>query len=210
MSSKNVPANETGAEGSLIERLKLLLSGDAAFCRTIVARAAIEQAIAILSRSPAMAAEAAPFEITEQVAAEWANRHDVDHVLKHFSTQRNAIEDARTLHLLAGALQPAQADARVGLTDRAGWATLEAVEWCIAHGNCGPRTRATLVAVRALLAAHPGQPKPRAEVTDDQIAAMFERVTGYSIENGRAALNDADILGFARELLEAARIGASS
>lgn len=51
-------ANETGAEGALIERLKLLLSGDAAFCRTIVARAAIEQAIAILSRSPAMAAEA--------------------------------------------------------------------------------------------------------------------------------------------------------
>lgn len=62
---------------------------------------------------------------------------------------------------------------------------------------------------RALLAAHPGQPEPRAEVTDDQIAAMFERVTGYSIENGRAALNDADILGFARELLEAARAGDS-
>lgn len=47
--------------------------------------------------------------------------------------------------------QPAQADAREGLTDGTGWATLEAVEWCIAHGNCGPRTRATLVAVRALL-----------------------------------------------------------
>ncbi|MEY8173998.1 hypothetical protein [Burkholderia multivorans] len=54
------------------------------------------------------------------------------------------------------------------------------------------------------------QPEPRAEVTDYQIADMFERVTGYSIENGRAALNDADILGFARELLEAARTGASS
>ncbi|KVS06740.1 hypothetical protein [Burkholderia vietnamiensis] len=53
-------------------------------------------------------------------------------------------------------------------------------------------------------------PEPRAEVTDYQIADMFERVTGYSIENGRAALNDADILGFARELLEAARTGASS
>lgn len=64
--------------------------------------------------------------------------------------------------------------------------------------------------LRASIAAHPGQPEPRAEVTDDQIAAMFERVTGYSIENGRAALNDADILGFARELLEAARTGASS
>ncbi|MBR8360140.1 hypothetical protein KDW10_22665 [Burkholderia vietnamiensis] len=55
-----------------------------------------------------------------------------------------------------------------------------------------------------------GQPEPRAEVTDEQIADMFERVTGYSIENGRAALNDADILGFARELLEAARAGEAS
>ncbi|HIH2621698.1 TPA: hypothetical protein ACYLIB_005652 [Burkholderia cenocepacia] len=50
-------------------------------------------------------------------------------------------------------------------------------------------------------------PEPRDEVTDEQIADMFERVTGYSLENGRAALNDADILGFARELLEAARAG---
>lgn len=46
-------ANKTGAEGALIERLKLLLSGDAAFCKTIVARSAIEQAIAILSRPSA-------------------------------------------------------------------------------------------------------------------------------------------------------------
>lgn len=37
------------------------------------------------------------------------------------------------------------------------------LEWCIADGNCGPRTRATLVALRALLAAQ--QPEPRAEVT---------------------------------------------
>ncbi|CAJ8282356.1 gp38 [Burkholderia pseudomallei] len=64
-------------------------------------------------RSPAMAAEAVAFEITEQAAAEWASRHDVDHVLKHFSTQRNAIEDARTLHLLAASpsSQPAAAAA---------------------------------------------------------------------------------------------------
>lgn len=61
--------------------------------------------------------------------------------------------------------------------------------------------------LRALLATRPGQSGPRAEVTDEQIADMFERVTGYSIENGRAALNDADILGFARELLDAARAG---
>lgn len=52
--------------------------------------------------------------------------------------------------------------------------------------------------------------QPSGEVTDEQIADMFERVTGYSIENGRAALNDADILGFARELLDAARAGEAS
>ncbi|MBF3650456.1 hypothetical protein ISF86_11980 [Burkholderia pseudomallei] len=79
-----------------------------------------EAALALVAgRSPAMAAEAVAFGITEQAAAEWASRHDVNHVLKHFSTQRNAIEDARTLHLLAAAPQPAQAGARVGLTDAA-------------------------------------------------------------------------------------------
>ncbi|MBU9604456.1 hypothetical protein [Burkholderia multivorans] len=101
----------------------------------------------------------------------------------------------------------------------------------------GPRDASCFInALRAILAAHPGQPEPadcgetlpgeytnaddliaslrepepRAEVTDEQIADMFERVTGYSLENGRAALNDADILGFARELLEAARAGDAS
>lgn len=54
------------------------------------------------------------------------------------------------------------------------------------------------------------QPEPRDEVTDEQIATMFEQVTGFSLDDGRAALNDADILGFARELLEAARAGDAS
>ncbi|PRF54655.1 hypothetical protein C6Q15_28230 [Burkholderia multivorans] len=74
----------------------------------------------------------------------------------------------------------------------------------------GPQIIAAIRDIKAFLAAHPGQPEPRAEVTDEQIADMFERVTGYSIENGRAALNDADILGFARELLDAARAGEAS
>ena len=56
--------------------------------------------------APAPADEQATFEITEQGAAEWASRHNVDHALKHFSTQRNAIEDARTLHLLTATPQP--------------------------------------------------------------------------------------------------------
>ncbi|MBR8376505.1 hypothetical protein KDW20_12025 [Burkholderia cenocepacia] len=33
------------------------------------------------------------------------------------------------------------------------------LEWCIADGNCGPRTRATLVALRALLAAQQPESK---------------------------------------------------
>ncbi|MCA8075351.1 hypothetical protein [Burkholderia cepacia] len=66
----------------------------------------------------AQAVEAVTFEITEQAAAEWAARHDVEHVLKHFSNQRNAIEDARTLHLVAAPPPPAPASAPVGLTER--------------------------------------------------------------------------------------------
>lgn len=45
--------------------------------------------------------ERAAFEITEQMAADWADRNELENVLTSFSTQRNAIEDARTLHLLA-------------------------------------------------------------------------------------------------------------
>lgn len=45
-------------------------------------------------------ADALPLEITEQMAAEWADRNELENVLTSFSTQRNAIEDARTLHLI--------------------------------------------------------------------------------------------------------------
>ncbi|MDN8078328.1 Lar family restriction alleviation protein [Burkholderia multivorans] len=160
--------------------------------------------------------------------------------------------------MLAAAPQPpAQADARVGLTDdlrtvlqdAARSLSLRADElresntaidgtWCDADEKAAYDAEVRLIErLRALLAAHPGQSEPRrsenptgigfdtppeelerilaqgetrAEVTDEQIADMFERVTGYSIENGRAALNDADILGFARELLDAARAGDAS
>jgi len=43
-------ASEASAEGALIERLKLMLSGDAAFCKTSIARSALKQAILALSR----------------------------------------------------------------------------------------------------------------------------------------------------------------
>lgn len=38
------------------------------------------------------------FEITEQMAAECTDRNDLENVLTSFSTQRNAIEDVRTLY----------------------------------------------------------------------------------------------------------------
>ncbi|MBR8228055.1 hypothetical protein KDX05_06985 [Burkholderia vietnamiensis] len=99
-------ANETGAEGVLIERLKLLLSGDAAFCKTIVARSAIEQAIAALSRSPAMASEAVaipagyalvPIEPTEKMIDE-AKRYA-------WITEEDATEAGIWRHMLAAAPQ---------------------------------------------------------------------------------------------------------
>ncbi|CAJ4327274.1 Uncharacterised protein [Burkholderia pseudomallei] len=118
--------NETGAEGAIVgawlteDGRAISAEQKAGMLRDGGAGASSVQPYSIpcyLGAASAMAAEAVAFEITEQAAAEWASRHDVDHVLKHFSTQRNAIEDARTLHLLAAAPQPAQADARVGLTE---------------------------------------------------------------------------------------------
>lgn len=107
--------------------------------------------------SPAMAAEAVAFEITEQAAAEWASRHDVDHVLKHFSTQRNAIEDARTLHLLAAAPQPAQAGARVGLTDEQRDAIDFVIGWYEQSTIADNPYREHIAALRALLSARPAE-----------------------------------------------------
>ncbi|KVE27228.1 hypothetical protein WS67_12045 [Burkholderia singularis] len=61
--------NETGAEGALIERLRLLMSGDSALCRSEFARNTIEQAIGALSRSaaPATAPTDEPYRVTIDV-----------------------------------------------------------------------------------------------------------------------------------------------
>lgn len=114
--ARAIAANETGAEGATqaSEEFRQIALTELYEFQELTGCSTSDEYRAKLA---AMAAEAAPFEITEQAAAEWASRHDVDHVLKHFSTQRNAIEDARTLHLLEAAPHPAQADARVGLTD---------------------------------------------------------------------------------------------
>lgn len=78
-------------------------------CVRAITNGAIDYEAMVAARAAASpAAEAVAFEVTEEIAADWAKRHDIEHVLKHHSTQRNAIEDARTLHLL-DAPQPAQA-----------------------------------------------------------------------------------------------------
>ncbi|MEX3967317.1 hypothetical protein AB4Y42_34670 [Paraburkholderia sp. EG286B] len=72
--------------------------------------AELESALA----APVAPAAVAPFVITELAAAEWASRHDIEHVLKDFATQRSAIEDASTLHLIDAAPTPTvAADAAV-------------------------------------------------------------------------------------------------
>ncbi|HDR9756470.1 TPA: hypothetical protein ACK3Q6_001653 [Burkholderia cepacia] len=51
------------------------------------------------------------------------------------------------------------------------------LEWCAVEGNCGPRTRS---AIQRVLAAHPGQPEPRAEVTEEQ-PSLTNPLTPYGM-----------------------------
>ncbi|CAJ5577690.1 putative bacteriophage protein [Burkholderia pseudomallei] len=159
-------ANETGAEGAIVgawlteDGRAISAEQKAGMLRDGGAGASSVQPYSIpcyLGAASAMAAEAVAFEITEQAAAEWASRHDVDHVLKHFSTQRNAIEDARTLHLLAVAPQPAQAGARVGLTDEQRDAIDFVIGWYEQSTIADNPYREHIAAMRALLSARPAE-----------------------------------------------------
>ncbi|CAJ8845363.1 gp03 [Burkholderia pseudomallei] len=158
--------NETGAEGAIVgawlteDGRAISAEQKAGMLRDGGAGASSVQPYSIpcyLGAASAMAAEAVAFEITEQAAAEWASRHDVDHVLKHFSTQRNAIEDARTLHLLAAAPQPAQAGARVGLTDEQRDAIDFVIGWYEQSTIADNPYREHIAALRALLSARPAE-----------------------------------------------------
>lgn len=159
-------ANETAAEGAIVgawlteDGRAISAEQKAGMLRDGGAGASSVQPYSIpcyLGAASAMAAEAVAFEITEQAAAEWASRHDVDHVLKHFSTQRNAIEDARTLHLLAAAPQPAQAGARVGLTDEQRDAIDFVIGWYEQSTIADNPYREHIAALRALLSARPAE-----------------------------------------------------
>lgn len=56
----------------------------------------------------------------------------------------------------------------------------EAIEWCIAHGNCGPRTRATLIAARSALATAPTMPHEGREPTGDELRKLVREIRDAS------------------------------
>ncbi|WP_233343681.1 hypothetical protein [Burkholderia cepacia] len=117
--------------------------------------------------------------------------------------------------------QPAQADARVGLTN----ALIRKIATQYCEYDADGRSYNILRyeceedffnCVRELLAAHPGQPEPRAEVTDvqfgDQALAILEELVRMRYEKCRIVCQDnvsAVTFEAAKELL-AARTGASS
>ncbi|WP_243771982.1 MULTISPECIES: hypothetical protein [Burkholderia cepacia complex] len=102
-------------------------------------------------------------------AVAWVRKHPDTGALSGDWLWNDAIEQCRKdsgvwfpLGFLA-APQPAQADARVGLTDE----QRKALQRAIDHAVMSDREDEE-EALRALLAAHPGQPEPRTEVTDTE------------------------------------------
>ncbi|WP_431206766.1 hypothetical protein [Burkholderia cepacia] len=125
---------------------------------------AVKNAILALSRAPAQAAE--PVAIPAGYALVPIERsYDMRaKALIAFNTTEQAGKDrddaldAAYRAELAAAPQPAQADARVGLTDEQIMSIWRAAPW--------PDRAGVIAFARALLSAHSGQPQPRAEVTE--------------------------------------------
>ncbi|QTD91693.1 hypothetical protein [Burkholderia anthina] len=111
-------------------------------------------------------------------AVAWVRKHPDTGALSGDWLWNDAIEQCRKdsgvwfpLGFLA-APQPAQADARVGLTDE----QRKALQRAIDHAVMSDREDEE-EALRALLAAHPGQPEPRTEVTDDKAAQLIKTLS---------------------------------
>ncbi len=135
-------ANETGAEG---------LAHEVWAAAQIAPGEGIEdgtrRVAAILSRAPAQAAE--PMEIYQILTEEGAW---LDTTPEYYARVKSDPALARVVY---SAPRSAQADARVGLTDEQREALQHAIN--AAEEDCAYTTATTL---RALLAAHPGQPEP--------------------------------------------------
>ncbi len=85
-------------------------------------------------------------------------RHDFGRYIHERLAADFACALAQYLRDREAAPQPAQADARVGLTDGQIMSVWRAAPW--------PDRAGVIAFARALLSAHPGQPEPRAEVTE--------------------------------------------
>ena len=185
--------------------------------------------MAALSRSPAMAVEAVDWRELSRLYVELFHcdqqmRSTRDEDGEPHWTQstvvRDVLADAKTT--LDAAPQPAQADARVGLTDalRRAREELSIVEW---ENDPPNRVVKLFDEIDALLAAHPGQPEPnfvsrwsdairsmgkpelRAEVTNpfrDLLAALIDI---YDDEHNNAPEDRCYIEGAWSEVLGEAR-----
>ncbi|MBM6427889.1 hypothetical protein JQC70_22295 [Burkholderia contaminans] len=110
---------------------------------------AVQRVAAILSRSPAMAAEAVAI-VDES--------DDGLFVEILYGANGSPLKCGDKLY---AAPQPAQADARVGLTDE----QRDVLTWAIGRANSQGEDACADV-LRSILASQPGRPVPRAEVTD--------------------------------------------
>ncbi|MEZ7521073.1 hypothetical protein [Burkholderia vietnamiensis] len=140
-------ANETGAKGADA------LAHEVWAAAQLVPGEGIEDGVqriaAILSRSPAMAAEAVAI-VDES--------DDGLFVEILYGANGSPLKCGDKLY---AAPQPAQADARVGLTDD----QRDVLTWAIGRANSQGEDACADV-LRSILASQPGRPVPRAEVTD--------------------------------------------
>lgn len=139
------------------------------------------------SRSPAQAAEAVAIpagwlKLAESARSLRSLYHNTHCNPKGFRLSVEALAD-EAAKLLA-APQPAQADARVGLTDD----HRDAIDYAIqvlqqveaGDGTFVGQCADAISGLESLLAAHPGQPEPRAEVTEEQ-PSLTNPLTPYGM-----------------------------
>ncbi|MCA8239886.1 hypothetical protein [Burkholderia sp. AU32262] len=160
-------ANETGAEGADALAHEVWSAAQRAPGEGI--EDAVQRIAAILSRSPNMAAEAVsipagwklvPAEPTPEMLDCWWDG------LPKGTAFQNCTPRGVYAAMLAAAPQPAQADARVGLTDE----QRDVLTWAIGRANAQGEDACADV-LRSILASQPGRPEPRAEVTEAEISA---------------------------------------
>ncbi|MBR8150020.1 hypothetical protein [Burkholderia vietnamiensis] len=156
--SRASSANETGAEGADALAHEVWSAAQRAPGEGI--EDAVQRVAAILSRSPAMAAEAEkPFG--------WAQPKGGN----YFTRNESSAKRIGGLVPVYTAPQPAQADARVGLTER------QRMDLLLVADDMSVSGDAKLAdALRALLAIP--LPEPLAEVTDDKTTHLIKTLSG--------------------------------